>query len=129
MTKILAVVALALALTGCPNGQTPEQSARDALAAAHGWVVNAQAVWSTTCKADSTQAKCVSTNKLIAAEHTAADALVVYCGGAPASGAPSYLDGGTCVENKTAGGVLQSAIVNMNSFATDVQALLKKEGQ
>jgi hypothetical protein len=125
--KILAVAALALALTGCPNGQTPEQSARDAIAAAHGWVVNAQAVWSTTCKTDPSQAKCVSTNKLIAAEHTAADALVVYCGGAPASG-PSYLDGGPCTENKTAGGVLQSSIVNMNSFAADVQSWLKKEG-
>jgi hypothetical protein len=126
--RILAVFALALALTGCPNGQTPEQSARDAIAAAHGWVVNAQTVWGTACKADPSPVKCVSTNKLIASEHAAADALLVYCGGAPASG-PSYLDGGACVENNSAGSILQAAIVNMNSIATDVQALLKKEGK
>jgi hypothetical protein len=111
----------------CPPGQTPEQSARDAIAAAHGWVVNAQAVWLDSCKADATQAKCVSTNKLIAAEHVAADALQTYCGGTPAPGTQAYIDGGVCVEETSLQGALQSAILNMNATSTDVQALIKKE--
>lgn len=132
MKRILALTLFTFVLCSgftCPQGQTPEQSARDAIAAAHGWVVNAQAVWLASCTTDKTQVKCVSTNKLIEAEHATADALIVYCGGAPPPGVPTYLEGGVCVEETSTINALQSAVLNMNNISSDIQALLKKEAK
>lgn len=123
MRKLLVLPILFL-LIGCP--QPTDQTARDSIAAAHGWVVNAQATWSTTCRANPTQIQCTSTNKLIAAEHAAADALVVYCAGTPANGATAYANGGACVPVKSAASVLQSAVLNLNSIVTDVKNLLSR---
>lgn len=127
MTKrltIFPVLAMVVFLCGCP----PEKDARDAIAAAHGWITNAQTTWGPTCVANPTQIQCTSTNKLIAAQHAAADALTVYCGGVPAAGQVAYIDGGACVENKSAQGVLLSAVTQMNNIIADVKALLAKGG-
>lgn len=115
----LIVVPILLLLTGCP--QPTDQTARDAIAAAHGWIVNAQATWGDSCRANTAQVKCTSTNKLIAAEHVAADALAAYCGG-PAT--PSYANGGPCVPITGYKQSLIAAITNMNNIATDVKNLL-----
>ncbi len=125
MKKLLIapVLLCVLALTGCPA----EQDARDAIAAAHGYIVSAQSQWQASCTVDKTQLKCATTNKLIAAQHTAADALAVYCGGPSATGV-GYADGGTCVPQKSAGPALQSAVMNMNAIVADVKALLAKGG-
>lgn len=113
----------ALILVGCST--TPEQAARDAIASAHGYITSAQAQWQVSCTTNRNQLKCNSTNKLIVAEHTAADALGIYCGGPSATGV-SYADGGTCVPQKSAGPALQSAIMQMNAIVTDVKNLLAK---
>jgi|ERR1041384_6759510 hypothetical protein len=122
--KRLFVIPLLLSvifLAGCP----PEKDARDAIAAAHGVITAAQAQWTTTCRAQPTQAKCQAVNKLIQAQHLAADALTTYCGGVPPTGTPTYLDGGPCTPVTSAGGALRSAIQNMNSIVNDVNGLLK----
>lgn len=124
MKRLLAIPLFlsVVLLAGCP----PEKNARDAIAASHGWITNAQTQWAGTCNINPQQIQCTSTNKLIQAQHAAADALTVYCGGVPPAGQQAYIDGGACVENKSAQGVLLSAIQNMNAIIADVKALLAK---
>ncbi len=120
MRKLLiAPVLLSVLFAGCPA----EKDARDSIAAAHGYIQSAQAQWGDSCRANNTQLKCTTTNKLIAAQRAAADALAVYCGGPSVTGV-DYANGGTCVPIKSAGGALQTAIVNMNSIITDIKKLL-----
>lgn len=126
MKKILtlfAICGLTLVLTGCPA----ESDARDAIAGAHGWIVNAQLVWSESCQKDNTQLKCTSTNKLIDAQHLAADSLQIYCSGSPKQGELSYADGGVCVPLKGYQDGLIAAIQKMNDIILDVKTLLAKE--
>lgn len=118
--KLVLLLPLFLMLAGCP--QPTEQTARDSIAAAHGWVSNAQATWGASCRADNTQAKCVSTNKLIAAEHIAADALTAYCSG-PGS---TYPQGGACVPVQGSANALTAAVMNLNAIVNDVKSLLAR---
>lgn len=115
---LLSCIAL---LAGC----NAEGAARDAMAAAHGYVVSAQATWGDSCRANNTQFKCTSTNRLIDAEHVTALALLVYCDGPAAPGELRYAGGGVCVPVKGAEASLLSAVRNMNAIADQVAALLK----
>lgn len=118
--SLLALSILILFTTGCPT----QNDARDAIAVAHGWIVQAQTQWGDSCRLDPTQVKCTTTNRLIAAQHVAADALEIYCSGTPAAGEQPYAVGGTCVPVKSAQNALVAAVGNMNVFTDDVKSLL-----
>lgn len=126
MKRFTAFIAIAVMsfVIGCTG--TPEQAARDAIAGAHGFVVSAKATWGDSCRADATQVKCTSTNKLIDAEHLAATALGTYCGGTAAPAVASYSAGGACVPVKSAEQALLSAVMNMNAIVEDVKSLLAR---
>jgi hypothetical protein len=112
-----------LFLIGCPQSQSPESIARDAIGGAAGFLGNEQTIHLSECQAAPTKPLCQSINRGIAAQHTLADALIVYCSGAPTIG-PAYKDGGNCVPVRDAAAALQSAVVNLNDIISQIKTLL-----
>lgn len=120
MVLAAPLLLLALLAAGCPKF---EESARDAIAGAHGWVSDQQPKHQVECTADPAKAICKAINRVIAGEHTTADVLKVYCSGAPAAGEKDYADGGRCVPVKSAEAALQATILNLQATVNDAKAI------
>jgi len=116
---LIAVVALA----GCPQTQTPESTARDAIGAAGGFLSAAQTTHLSECQAAPTKSICVAIKKGIEAQRATADGLAIYCAGMPAAGVTPYVQGGACVPIASALSALTAAVSNLNSIVNDVKTL------
>jgi hypothetical protein len=108
-------------LLGCPR---PEVTARDAIAAAHGYVTYGQAEWKSECVAVPTSVKCVLVNRLIAGERATADVLAIYCAGVPKAGTQSYAQGGECVEVKGVLPLLQASMSNIQDLIKQINMFI-----
>lgn len=115
---ILAVLLAAMAFSfyGC---QKPEQTARDAIAAAKGVVETAQIKYLDACQADPDLGPCVTVNKAVAAQNLAIDALNQYCSG------PGYLTGGVCNPQPDLQSHLEAALASLDQTIKDVEALIQ----
>lgn len=124
MRKLLSLVPImALLLCGfaCPGSQPLEQSARDAVATAKGYLDSAKQHHPECATADATAAastNCAVIAKGVAAKDTVIDAVNIYCA------SPDYSsNGGTCTPNKDLQPKLQEALSNLNQTITDVKAI------
>jgi hypothetical protein len=108
-------------LFGCPK---PEVTARDAIAAAHGYVTYGQAEWKSECVGIPASTKCVLVNRLIDGEHATADILAIYCAGIPKTGVPSYSQGGGCVEVKGVLPLLQASLANIQDLIKQINMFI-----
>lgn len=123
MRKLLLLPVMALLLCGfaCPGSQPLEQTARDTVATAKGYL-DAAKVHHPECAAPA-EGTPVSTNcqiisRGVAAKDSVIDALNIYCA------SPDYSNnGGPCVPNKDLQPKLQEALNNLNQTITDVKAI------
>lgn len=116
LVPILALLAITLA---CPPSQPLEQTARDSVATAKGYLDAAKA-HHPECATPGTP---VSTNcdiigKGVGAKDAVIDAINVYCASNDYSN-----NGGPCVPNKDLQPKLQEALNNLNQTITDVKAI------
>lgn len=103
-----------------PTPATLEQRARDGIAAATGFLSNAQSQYHDQCVAALDGTVCQTINKGIAAQNITIDALRTYC--AFAKGDP--LDN-PCKPVATAADALKSALSNLTGIVNDVKGLVK----
>lgn len=116
---ITTLAVLTLALTGC---SPLENSARDAAAAAQGFIEQAQQNHLTECQANPEKDfPCQNINQAIGAQNLLIDAIEQYCGfpSRPGAEALKALEGRHCIRNKAAGERLRSAVASLNSIIAD----------
>lgn len=116
---LLPLLAITLA---CPPSQPLEQTARDTVATAKGYLDSAKS-HHPECAAPADASTPQSVNcqviaKGVAAKDSVIDALNVYCA------SPDYSNnGGPCVPNKDLQSKLQAALDDLNRTITDVKAI------
>ena len=122
--RLMAVLLLPLLLPllACPKFVA---SSVDTLAAAQGFIAQAQLNHQTECKADPTKNfPCQMINQAVDAQNTAVDALEAYCQ-LPVRPDPIALKaqgGTTCNENPSAKQVLVSALANLGTVLANYKA-------
>ena len=134
MKKVITVVILSLVgFTGCtkkpiiaptPSGQPAlVVNARDTLAAASGFVANAQKQYLKECNADPTQEKCKYINQAVSGINATITAEEAYCGWS--AGTASQTPAPSCVPVSTAAAGLQAAITNLNNFISQLKGAIQ----
>jgi len=117
-TALLLIPLLAVTLA-CPPSQPLEQTARDGVATAKGYLDSAKGKHPEcvgTTPASSTN--CSIITRGVGAKDAVIDALNVYCASADYSN-----NGGPCVPNKDAQPKLQEALSSLNQTMRDVKAI------
>lgn len=118
MTLVMVGLALAtIGLTGCPG--SPEQQARNALAAANGAIASAQQSYLTECTTNPNQTVCGSINRAIYAHSAAITAFETYCQFALSGQLPPPET--VCTPVKDAIGGLKVSVTNMNRLVDDMK--------
>jgi len=115
--KAVFVVLICFCLAAC---QPFEKSARDSVAAAKGFIEQAQANHGTACKANPNTALCSAINQAVAAQNSAIDALDLYCAGS------SWQSGGACQPNKELEPRVRAAISNLDRIIKDAKGAVGK---
>lgn len=119
MRKLLWLVPLLAVTLACPPQQPLEQTARDGVAAAKGYLDSAKGKHPEcvgTSPASSTN--CSVINRGVGAKDAVIDALNIYCASADYSN-----NGGPCVPNKDAQPKLKEALSNLNQTMSDVKKI------
>ena len=119
---VVGVLAVTLVLTGCTNFV---RASVDTLAAAQGFISQAQKNHSAQCTVDpSADFPCQTINKAVAAQNAAVSALEVYCQlpVAPDPATLASLGTKTCNENPSAKQVLVAALSNLSQILTTYRA-------
>jgi len=118
--KILVLLfCTCLLLSGC---QPIENSARDAIAAADGFISQAQRNHLDECKANPSKSfPCVKLNQAVGAQNLLIDVTEQYCGWPNRPGAAELkaLAGQKCIQNKTILPYLKNAVASLNSVLAD----------
>jgi len=116
MKKLLLLV-LSLVLIAC--NQPIEQTARDSVATAKGYLDSARQ-HHPECQPNSTGAVCQIISRGVAAKDAVIDAVDIYCA------SPQYSEqGGPCAPNKDAAQKLKEALKNLSTIMTDVKGVVK----
>ncbi len=113
------MMALAFVLAGC---SPLEVSARDAAAAAQGFLEQAQQNHLAECQANPGKPfPCVTINQAVGAQNLLIDAIEQYCGwpSRPGADALKQFAGQPCARNKGAEQHLQNAVASLNSIIAD----------
>jgi len=112
------VVLICLCLAAC---QPFEETARDVIAGAQGFIQQAQKNHLEECRANPTKDfPCGTINRAVAAQNLAVDALAVYCGfGHDMSPNTS------CRVNKSAAAALKASLDNLNRIISDYKEASK----
>jgi len=120
MKKLLAlIVVMTLAMVAC---SPLEQQARNTAAALQGALSAAQTQYLTQCKANPTQAACVTINRAVDGQNALVTAVEAYCGWSQSAPPPNGT--ATCVPVKSAAAGLQTAVNNANLFITEVKGII-----
>lgn len=116
LVPILVLLAITLA---CPPSQPLEQTARDGVASAKGYLDSAKAHHPECVIAPpAASTNCQIITKGVAAKDSVIDAVNLYCA------SPSYSDnGGSCVPDKAVEPKLQEALNNLNQIIKDVKGV------
>jgi hypothetical protein len=134
MKKIVALLILSLiGFTGCtkkpviastPSGQPPlVVNARDTLAAASGFVANAQKQYAKECVTDPTQEKCKYINQAVSGINATITAEEAYCGWSAATASQNPQP--PCVPVATAADGLNAAIANLTQFVNQLKGAIQ----
>lgn len=117
-TALLGIVLLAMG--GC---KTDPAKARDAIAAAGGFLTDVQTKHLVACRADPKQPVCVKINQAGAVQRLAATTLNEFCAGPPLAGDATYATGGPCSEQAGVEPRLEAALRDLNSIMIDVKKI------
>lgn len=117
------VGAFNIALVCCLIGCSPEQTARDAIAAATGTIAKAQAQHQAACTTNPADAPCVLINRAVNAQNAAIAGLETYCGWSLSGTLPDR--GAACAPNKDALSGLNVALTNLKQIVTEVKGVVK----
>jgi hypothetical protein len=118
LRMLACLLVFAVALAGC---QPIEQTARDVIAGAQGFIEQAQKNHLVECRADPTKEfPCRMINRAVAAQNLAVDALAVYCGFAKDT--PPNIP---CRADKSAAATLKAALDNLNRIISDYKEASK----
>lgn len=127
--KYLLVVALVVFNMGCAKKanpgvpstpESPQQIARDAIAASRGAIQTAQAKYQSTCNASPQQTPCDVINRAIYAQQAAIASLYTYCQFSLASDSTAV-----CKPVDSALTGLMSAVTNLNQVVTSIKGVLQ----
>lgn len=116
MKRLIWLPLLAITLA-CPPSQPLEQTARDSVATAKGYLDSAKQ-HHPECAADASSTNCQVIAKGVAAKDSVIDAVNIYCASNDYSN-----NSGPCVPNKDLQPKLQEALNNLNQTITDVKAI------
>lgn len=122
--RLLPMLLLLLLLIPIACNETPDQLARDSIAAANGLLTAAQAQYVNSCKPNPTQGVCVLINHGVDALNIAITSLETYCGFSLSPTPPAADTKCAPVANARAG--LNVAIANLNQIISEISPLVKK---
>jgi len=114
---ICLLFVLTIVMVAC---QPFEKSARDSVAAAKGFIEQAQANHKQECVANPNTALCSAINQAVAAQNSAIDALDLYCAGS------AWQSGGACQPNKELEPRVRAAISNLDRMIKDAKGAVGK---
>lgn len=120
MNKLFILLPLLLMTVAC---QPPQNSARDTIAAAKGYLDSARSHHPecNTTSPNGTHA-CQIIGKGTQAKDVAIDALEIYCSNTSTTGV-NFQDGGPCVADKAYEPKLKAALASLNQIISDVKGL------
>lgn len=117
------VGAFNIALVCCLLGCSPEQTARDAIAAATGTIAKAQTQHQAECQVNPAAGTCVLINRAVNAQNAAMTGLETYCGWRLSGVLPDR--GAVCTPNGSALNTLNVALSNLKQITTEVKGVVK----
>lgn len=115
---VLLCLPLLLGLKACPS-QPPYETARDSIAAAKGFIEQAQLNHHAECTANPSKKLCKAINTGVEAQNAAIDALDAYCAG------PAWNTGGVCDPQASVEAKLDEAIRNLNKIIANLKELAR----
>lgn len=116
VTLLVICSVLLMGLKACPP---KHETARDAIAAAKGFIEKAQQNHLAECTAQPEKSLCVAINKAVDAQNLAIDALDAYCAG------PFWLQGAACDPQALLADRLQQAVRNLNDTVKSLKELVR----
>lgn len=119
MKTLFAGILGVIVLTILACNQSLEMTARDAIAANKGLIVQAQMEYA-SCKTDATPSACGIINRDVAAQNVAIDALEGYCGSAAFNAGTAPCQPHAQLQDK-----LVAALTDLSRTTSDVKGLVK----